>query len=67
MKRKLWVYHLEDMIDGEVDAYDYIYWGLAQQNVRDYVWLDENIEIHEVMTRYAMLLMGDAWEPIKKP
>ncbi len=66
MKRKLWVYHLEDMIDGKVDAYDYIYWSLAQQNIREFVWLEENVEEDEIMTRYAMILLGDAWEPIKK-
>ena len=66
MKPKLWSYALEDEIEGRVDGFDFIFWGLAQQNVREAVWIEENVELDEALTRYAMLILGDAWEPIKK-
>lgn len=66
MKRKLWSYGIEDAIAGELDAFDYMIWGLAKQIPSEAVWIEENMPFRDLLTKYAMLLMEDAYEPLKK-
>lgn len=56
---KWWYGPLSEDI-ANVETYDWILWSLADSNPREYFWIDNNVEQHEVLTMYAMTLLQNA-------
>lgn len=65
MKRKPWGFAIDDALEGIFDAVDWIYWSLAQQNPREFVWIDTNLEMHEAMQFFGTTMLNNSYEPIK--